>query len=47
MRCMMRVLFVSPMTRTFEEAIDHVDARSIRGYATVACVCSRRDSYQI
>lgn len=33
-----RVLFVSPMTRTFEEAIDHVDARSICGYATVACV---------
>jgi len=33
-----RVFFVSPMTRTFKEAIDHANARSIRGYATAACV---------
>jgi len=32
------VFFVSPMTRTFKEAIDHANARSIRGYATAACV---------
>ena len=42
------LFFVSLMTRTLKEAIDHANARSIRGYAIAACVVlSRRDSYQI